>query len=596
MSRLLRQDEDIWIRTRDELRDDTDPLSQADLELLHSKYPSDINFLVNSINKFRSDSNIPKIHYSHQSFLPTQEHTPTTLNISSIHSLVSLPIALYVNDFSPQVSYQPFLKLYTTPTTELNLLAQFQMGMHDKDPYRVSQADFERFSDLCIYIPPDPPLFMSSFSNTTPNSKISNKTDQPPTYTVNSIRKRVRFLKLMPEQAQPNRQSSKTQPSKTGPQNTIPRSASTIFLNSQKVQNLATPEEITELERRNDHQLEKFIQHAMTTTDLASKPEPDVLPRRKSVRIAESNLRISLETLLKKDDNLLEKNNTLALIKNKKRIDKLQPKISKAESDKELHEHRLIEKLNEKIEDFDHLVRQLYVDPISHTLFEIINTFYDKNIKAFMTTSRSLDADGYMVTSPEIQIKEINQPLTGTKHLVTEFLNSNILNSTHNPWPQTHEDWITAQSQDETYGPLIKQITNPNITFPVPYAKHKNEIYCRPALISNPSTIGPLMIAFERSSTITFKNEIITTTSTILRTVIPTSLIQNCHELHHEGFGHPGRNRTLKTINLRFHIQNLYKLVHTHCGSCKYCIRKKAHKIQAKVPIMNVSSFLSLSL
>jgi hypothetical protein len=68
--------------------------------------------------------------------------------------------------------------------------------------------------------------------------------------------------------------------------------------------------------------------------------------------------------------------------------------------------------------------------------------------------------------------------------------------------------------------------------------------------------------------------------------VVPKSLIDKIIWIMHDQMGHPGRNRTVETMKLKFYWSGMSAAVQLACRNCHYCCKRKANNIVAKVPIM----------
>ena len=79
-------------------------------------------------------------------------------------------------------------------------------------------------------------------------------------------------------------------------------------------------------------------------------------------------------------------------------------------------------------------------------------------------------------------------------------------------------------------------------------------------------------------------------TRTDLQYVVPDSLKLNVIELYHDSMGHPGTDRTTKTIQLSYWWSGMVVDLENYVKSCKACARRKAYNRNAAAPIQQYGS------
>lgn len=254
-------------------------------------------------------------------------------------------------------------------------------------------------------------------------------------------------------------------------------------------------------------------------------------------------------------------------------------------------EERMIlrtESNREKFEKWNYLTTKLYNDPISDQLYEIIGTHKSKITKKYETIARPIDAsENGILTNDQLH----HLPIEMACRLTEEYDHVIHGNTT---WPQSAEQWVQLQQQDDFTYSLILLLDNSEIIIP----KGRGSAYdCVINLKESTSTdyyfrysmddgkLGPIMRSHIRKTESATTKCKTTIEKEIIQTVLPQSLSHLCIRMHHDQLGHPGRVRTANTINLRYYWPAMHGDVKTYVQACHYCSCRKADNKSAIPPI-----------
>ena len=67
--------------------------------------------------------------------------------------------------------------------------------------------------------------------------------------------------------------------------------------------------------------------------------------------------------------------------------------------------------------------------------------------------------------------------------------------------------------------------------------------------------------------------------------VVPDRLLPIIVRIFHEGLGHPGKQRSIKTMQLKYIFENMYKKMSIYIKKCVHCMKRKVYRRYAKPPI-----------
>jgi hypothetical protein len=117
-------------------------------------------------------------------------------------------------------------------------------------------------------------------------------------------------------------------------------------------------------------------------------------------------------------------------------------------------------------------------------------------------------------------------------------------------WPTSLSDWALMQENDPYCSAILQKLTNSS----------KKVIPLHPSSEDARAANGPTDYLFRENSNGVLQRRFIKLPvkgyrqdpllqREIIQTIIPKNLIRSCIRQHHEGLGHPGRNRTINTYN-----------------------------------------------
>ena len=252
----------------------------------------------------------------------------------------------------------------------------------------------------------------------------------------------------------------------------------------------------------------------------------------------------------------------------------------------------IIEDDNHILADFDWLVMlnfkynaRLSPEDDSMHLCQVINVFRDKKRDQFMATACVI-MDGATDKYP-LQLQFILPVMDykgkkGTISLVHEY--GAPSNSDKDlVWPTTTDEWITAQQNDQHWSKVLDTITSDKTTVNIGGIANNGEL-CRRVEPAT-KTLGPLLRRTVSTETHIQGQSKLTVESVKLQLIIPEALVKSCLHFHHELMGHPGRNRTTRTIALRYWWPSARRDIIKHTKGCRGCQTRKAFNGRAKVPV-----------
>ena len=191
-----------------------------------------------------------------------------------------------------------------------------------------------------------------------------------------------------------------------------------------------------------------------------------------------------------------------------------------------------------------------------------------------MSSARPVDSMGNILVCTDdpdkpsiwsIDHRLINDPDTGTKALVNTYLGT-VTSSEIEQWPNNHSEWLSAQLLDPFASTLLSRLPDEHSRIPTRSPYYTDEFVTR-ARYSDGS-LGPALVAHKEEHTSICANERVTISRTVIRIIVPAKLIPNCLWRFHQKLGHPGRQRTMATINLKYYVPGLYAHCKRHCHGC----------------------------
>jgi hypothetical protein len=132
----------------------------------------------------------------------------------------------------------------------------------------------------------------------------------------------------------------------------------------------------------------------------------------------------------------------------------------------EHREGRVRELIKDRLDRYDYLVQQHYMNPVTNELMEIVCTYYDKRKDLIMAKSRPI-RDGVQVGSIEEEEFE-HIPVDGDDgavSLVNLFLSQaeDVLQA----WPQNDEEWLLEQQKDDLYKVAFERLSTDKLCIPM---------------------------------------------------------------------------------------------------------------------------------
>ena len=252
----------------------------------------------------------------------------------------------------------------------------------------------------------------------------------------------------------------------------------------------------------------------------------------------------------------------------------------------------IIEDDNHILADFDWLVMmyfqynaRLTPEDDSEHLCQVINVYRDKRRDQFMATA-CIIMDGttdiypqqYHFILPVMDYK-------GEKGIISLVHEHGASSTTDEAlaWPTTSAEWITAQQNDPHWSKVLDTITSDKLSVNIGGIVNSGDL-CR-KIEKETNALGPLLRRTVSTETRKQEQSTVTVESINLQIVIPAALVKSCLNFHHELMGHPGRNRTTRTIALRYWWPSSRREIIQHTKGCRGCQTRKAFNGRAKVPV-----------
>jgi len=250
---------------------------------------------------------------------------------------------------------------------------------------------------------------------------------------------------------------------------------------------------------------------------------------------------------------------------------------------KTLEEEEMVEEsICTTLEQYDWLVHQLYNDLESAEQYEIINVYSDRISGAFMSTARpTLHTD---LLEPEGEENYQRKPINGTNGTLELVNLASRGQRTRDdvPWPTSEDQWLQHQQTDEYCRPFIDILVTSELKQLSDVDVESSDYFFRPQVDGK---IGALCrhTRIVQKDSHNFTN--ITINNEIIQKVIPQILKQTCLTFLHDQLGHPGKQRTIDTIRLNYYWPNMHTDIQRYVQDCNFCKTRKAHNFRAKVPV-----------
>jgi len=223
----------------------------------------------------------------------------------------------------------------------------------------------------------------------------------------------------------------------------------------------------------------------------------------------------------------------------------------------ELEEEQLEIDIGTTLEAYDHLVHQLYVDPDTDELLEVVNVFSDKG--TFTSTARVVDK-----IEDDIRRRKING-VDGTMELCNLVMTGRKY-KTDVIWPTSDSAWMEEQLKDKWCLAMMDKLKELDLHQPVttnPADPDRADFYFRTNIDGKPGMLVRRTHMLTEQSHYETK---VTIVRQIDQIMVPKTLRASCLFLLHDQVGHPGRKRTTQTIRKNYQWIGLTEDV----GACAY--------------------------
>jgi len=238
---------------------------------------------------------------------------------------------------------------------------------------------------------------------------------------------------------------------------------------------------------------------------------------------------------------------------------------------------------NRTLEAYDHLVNQMYREPDTEKLYEIINVYCEKSTGTYMSTAIEVQPTD---TQPNLnEDNKVTRQINGTNG-TNELVNLMQTGRTHKSqleWPKTEKEWIERQTQDEWCQKMMEKLTTLDAKISSSQTDTEMEDYFYRAQLE-----GGLGALFRRTHIMVHQKHLNTEINVLRKIdqiVVPKSVQDACLHLLHDQVGHPGRQRTIDTIRQNYTWIGLNEDVRGHIRNCRFCKLRKTDTFRAKVPI-----------
>ena len=238
----------------------------------------------------------------------------------------------------------------------------------------------------------------------------------------------------------------------------------------------------------------------------------------------------------------------------------------------EQEEERLAGELRARAKEY--LIGRQFQHPISEKLYEITYVYYDVTAKKIAAYRRTCDS---VVDSGDRFPYEVEGP-RGIEVLVKIWEECAGINENVPRWPKSDQELRTAQHGDAEIRQIIEEcekagdmVRRKNRRLIVPRRPDGSPGALR--VYSEIHTDDP----DEQASESLAHQDIL---------VLPKALRPLCMRFYHEGLGHPGNQRMMKSIAQRYWWPGITTDVEAYCKACRQCKLRKADNNSARLPIL----------
>ena len=251
--------------------------------------------------------------------------------------------------------------------------------------------------------------------------------------------------------------------------------------------------------------------------------------------------------------------------------------------------------IKEYMADYQSLEGKMLLHPRTGRLYEVGTVFfYDKQkiAAAYIKVIDGGQADPLDCHPHRIDGRG------GLADLVASFEKSGgSSGSSRTPWPNSEEEWLSAQKQDPMWRELIEDMEREMEEIrqkrhsDIGHSSSSSSLDIRNDPTHMSSDTELVVKRTHRGMDLMFDHVLMVSRSNYDGNpeknlyLVPESLKRNVMELYHDSKGHPGAGRTKETIYLTYWWKGMNADVENHIKSCKSCARRKARNAVAAVPI-----------
>ncbi len=255
------------------------------------------------------------------------------------------------------------------------------------------------------------------------------------------------------------------------------------------------------------------------------------------------------------------------------------------------------ELLDNRLEEYQFVHGQVYLDPTNDTFYEVIDTKMTRRQKknggpVVTVIAWPINADGEFTVSGEQQANETlwqERPYLEVQALIDDQTRiRDPLSGAR--FPVTPDEWTARQLDDEWCSNLMRQLDGSNHFNLHPTGRCDDRHYDRlhrpiVTLEDGTTTLGPL------TRTATVHNKVLNGAielvqfTTINQIVVPLLMRPAVLHQQHDLLGHAGSHRMTKTVRLKYWWDTVVRDCITHSQQCRYCERRKARNHHPKVPV-----------
>jgi transposase InsO family protein len=240
-----------------------------------------------------------------------------------------------------------------------------------------------------------------------------------------------------------------------------------------------------------------------------------------------------------------------------------------------------------KLEDYHDLVARQYVDPEDQQLMEVVGVYWDKVLDLFMSKALPV-VDGGPELGNLARRRAINGE-TGTSVLVLDL---EVGDKIAPDWPQDMESWMNVQYESEELREIMDQLQAVGTIKDIRRSQNDPPDYLVRARVGDQA--GALLRKFDIIRHIQRGQQEVQWTESKTATVVPRVLIGQCMKMYHEGLGHPGGSRTKGTIRLGYYWPGMNPDIQAYCKACRFCQRRKADNRRATIPVRNYDDLVDV--